>query len=90
MELEASSKEVNKRKKIDKMDKKKIEVINLKTKVVNVSDEKDVGTLQMFNSTKRQTIMLKDDNINVRTTPSINFDSPKIKACKLPSVQNET
>ncbi len=61
--------------------------MNVKIKVVNVSDEKDVGTLQMPNSTERQTIMFKDDNINVGTTPSINFDSPKIKACKLLDVQ---
>jgi hypothetical protein len=91
VELEESLKEMNKRKKINKMDKKKIEVIdapplnwpwfefldniffnivnianvidqcvhvmNVKTKVVNVSDEKDVGTLPMPNSTERQTIM---------------------------------
>jgi len=41
----------------------------------------------MPNSPERLTIMFRDDNINVRPTPSIKFDSPNIKACKLLDVQ---
>jgi hypothetical protein len=64
-----------------------VHVMNVKIKFVNVSDEKDVGTLWMFNNLERLTIMFRDDNINVGPTPSIKFDSPNIKACKLLGVQ---
>jgi hypothetical protein len=30
-----------------------------------------------------------DDNANVRTTPSVNFDSPITRACKLLSAQGK-
>jgi hypothetical protein len=46
--------------------------MNFVTKVVNVSDEEDVQTLQMPRSPKRQTRVFRDDNANVGTTPSFN------------------
>jgi hypothetical protein len=62
-------------------------VMNFETKVMNVSDdEKDAQTPQMLNSPKRQTHVFRDDNVNVGTTPSASFDSPRIRACKLRSV----
>jgi hypothetical protein len=30
--------------------------------------------------------LFRDDNANVGTTPFANFDSPRTRACKLPSV----
>jgi len=41
----------------------------------------------MPNIPKILTIKFRNDNINVGPPPSIKFDSPNIKACKLPSVQ---
>ncbi len=37
----------------------------------------------------RQTPMFGDDNANVGTTQSVNFDNPRTKACKLLSVQGK-
>jgi hypothetical protein len=57
--------------------------MNSKTKVVNVNDEKDVQMPRMLNSPKRQTLVF---GAHVGTTPPTNYDSPRTKACKLPSV----
>jgi hypothetical protein len=43
----------------------------------------------MPSSPKRQTLVFGDDNANVGTTPSTNFDSPKTRACKLFGVQGK-
>jgi hypothetical protein len=60
-----------------------VHVMNSKTEVVNVSDEEDVQTPRMPSSRERQTLMFGDDNANVRTSPFINFDSLRTRACKL-------
>jgi hypothetical protein len=64
-------------------------VMNFEIEVVNVSDEKDVQTLQMPRSLERQTPVFRDDNANFGTTPSSNSYSPRTRACKLPSVQGK-
>jgi hypothetical protein len=66
-----------------------VRVMNFEIEVVNVSDEKDVQTLQMPRSLERQTHVFSDDNANVGTTPSSNSYSPRTRACKLPSVQGK-
>jgi hypothetical protein len=53
-------------------------MMNSKTKVVNVSDEEDVQTLRMPSSCERQTLVFRNDNENVRTTPSVSSDSLKL------------
>jgi hypothetical protein len=55
-------------------------VMNFETEVVNVSDEEDVQTPRMPSSRERQTLMSRDDNANVRTTPFVNFDSLRTRA----------
>jgi len=64
-------------------------VMNFETKVVNVSDEKDVQIVQMLRSPKRQIPMFRDDTVNVGTTSFVNLDSPRTGACKLPGVQGK-
>jgi hypothetical protein len=43
----------------------------------------------MPSSPKKQTLVIGDDNANVETTPSINFDNFRIRACMQCSVQGE-
>ncbi len=66
-----------------------VHVMNFETKVVNVSDEKDVQTSCVPSSPERQIPMFGDDNANVETTPSVSSNSFRIRACKLPSVQRK-
>jgi hypothetical protein len=64
-------------------------VMNSKIEVVNVNDEEDFQTPWMLSSHEKQTFVFGDDNANVRTTPFVNFDSPRTWACKLHSVQGK-
>ncbi len=64
-------------------------VTNFETKVVNISDEKDVQTPCLPSSPKRQIPMFGDDNANVGTTPFANSNSLRTRACKLPSVHRK-
>jgi hypothetical protein len=64
-------------------------VINFETKVVNVTDEKDVQTPCVPSSPERQIPMFGDDNASVGITPSINSNSLRTKACKLLNVQRK-
>ncbi len=66
-----------------------VHVMNSNIEIVNVNDEEDVQTPLMPNSPERQTLVFGDDNANVETTPSINFDNFRTRACTLPSVQGE-
>jgi hypothetical protein len=61
--------------------------MNLEIKVVNVNDEEDVQTPQMLVALRGKLLCFEDDNANVGITLSINFGSPRTRACKLPSVQ---
>jgi hypothetical protein len=63
--------------------------MNFETEVVNVSDEEDVQTLWMPRSLERQTLVFRDDNANVGTTPFVNSNSPRTRACKLHGMQGK-
>jgi hypothetical protein len=63
--------------------------MNFDSEIVNVSDEKDVQTPQMPIRLERQILVFGDDNANIETTPFVNYDSFKTRACMLPSVQGE-
>jgi hypothetical protein len=64
-----------------------VHVMNFDSEIMNVSDdEKDAQTPRMFNSPKKQIHVFEDDNAYVGTTPYVNFDSPRTRASKLPSV----
>jgi hypothetical protein len=61
--------------------------MNFEIEVVNVNDEENVQTPQMLNSPERQTLVFEDDNANVRITLFANFDSFRIRVCKLLGMQ---
>jgi hypothetical protein len=63
--------------------------MNFDNEIVNVNDENDVQTPQMPSSLERQILVFGDDNANIETTPFVNYDSFRTRACMLPSVQGE-
>jgi len=66
-------------------------IIHSKTKIVNVNDEKDVipKMPQMCYSHEKQTLMCRDNIINIGIVTSIKSNNPRSRACKFPNVQGK-
>jgi hypothetical protein len=59
-----------------------------KTEIVNVNDEEVVilEMPQMYYNHEKQTLMFRDNIINVGIVTSIKFNNPRSRACKFPNV----